>query len=188
MGTNYGHSKVVIGTKIMVDAVQTVIMVDRFDPKTGEPVQIPSPGMDINLILDGVVLSLPPDKEYFIDSSRASSGYDHDRMDWLRWHFERRMDEWLVSLGLKPKRDWHEDEPNGKIDWFNPECYQAPEAVVIGKTICSGQGESKRLVDVPFESVTSQDSLQLKSYLEDKMSLAFPGAKVDIGLFLFTTP
>jgi hypothetical protein len=149
---SYAYSKLFVGIVLRVRLEDYEAAFKRFDPKTGQPVELKSKAFSATVVApDGEVLhTLPPDTDAYAESGKTF--YD----DWKRDRLEQRLSDWLESIGIKNVE--HGVRFGYFFDYFfDYGQYCDKPAVVIGIQVGSGSSsDSERAcISIPFER-TSQ--------------------------------
>ena len=161
-----GYSSLILGVKLIFGPEEFEDSVERFDPKTGKPFQLKSPGFHIMAECINALgekssqFKLPKDDELFAEHKNKSMFSTPNLSSWNHERLISRTHDWMESLGFEFKDGCNDDEEEIICD------RASSHLIVVGRSILSGSSYNEGLV-----------SCELPSNIEEVRSLI--GAKLN---------
>jgi len=148
MGSHIGHSRLVYGFQVGVEVELVDRNFSRFDPKTGQPMNVSSKTFVSSLVLkdQSRTISLPDETDTYEESHQSRGGYpilSPAFNDWVKTRLSQKIYDFFKAAGLE------EDGVKKDLYYWRESYYQmSGSSLAVGVEIISGHGENARLVVV----------------------------------------
>jgi len=163
------HSNLIRGVRIEFKFTPTVIKLNRFNSKTGQPKVVEEESLNIEATCQGVSVTLPEETLLFCEAKQSWSSQSY----WARDRSRTRIYEWLQSFGVGDTN--RGDETLGDLEIFE-------DGDFIGILLASGGSSRSRYVEVEEKIIPD-----LQKQVDDLLSKIFQHVKTyKTSVFLLT--